>query len=65
MLSHAFTRIYFSDEDEANSGDPVLASIAEERRATLIASRCDAPGGVVYDFPIRLQGDRETVFFDA
>lgn len=65
MLSHAFTRIYFSDEDQANSRDPVLASVAEERRATLIALKCDVPAGVAYDFPIRLQGDRETVFFDA
>ncbi|HWO40409.1 MAG TPA: protocatechuate 3,4-dioxygenase subunit alpha [Candidatus Eisenbacteria bacterium] len=64
MLSHAFTRIYFSDED-ANARDPVLSSVKnEERRKTLIASREVENGEVVYRFDIRLQGERETVFFD-
>ncbi|HEX2540740.1 MAG TPA: protocatechuate 3,4-dioxygenase subunit alpha [Caldimonas sp.] len=62
------TRIYFSDEAEANAKDPVLNVIEwEARRRTLIAERSDkkAEGGaVVYRFDIRLQGEAETVFFD-
>ena len=65
MPSHAFTRFYFSDEAEANGQDPVLNTVAEARRGTIIASREDASGGPVYRLDIVLQGDRETVFFDA
>jgi protocatechuate 3,4-dioxygenase, alpha subunit len=65
MLSHAFTRIYFDDEDRANADDPVLAAVPNERRGTLIAAREERPGGVVYRFDIRMQGDSETVFFDV
>jgi protocatechuate 3,4-dioxygenase alpha subunit len=65
LLSHAFTRIYFDDESQANAGDPVLAAVPAERRATLIARREHQPGGVVYRFDIRMQGDAETVFFDV
>jgi protocatechuate 3,4-dioxygenase alpha subunit len=64
MLSHAFTRIYFSDEETANAADPVLASVPEERRATLVAAREESQAGVVYRFDVHLQGDKETVFFD-
>jgi protocatechuate 3,4-dioxygenase, alpha subunit len=53
------TRIYFGDEPEANAADPVLAALAPDRRATLIAAAGD--GG--YTFDIHLQGDHETVFF--
>ena len=65
LLSHAFTRIYFDDEAEANARDPVLATVPAERRATLIARREDAPGVRVYVFDVRMQGDDETVFFDV
>ena len=59
------TRMYFSDETEANEADPVLNLIEwEHRRATLIARRSDAEGTPVYRFDIRLQGEDETVFFD-
>lgn len=64
MLSHAFTRVYFDDEAEANARDPVLAALPAERRATLVARREQQPGGVVYRFDIRMQGPKETVFFD-
>ena len=64
LLSHAFTRIDFSDEAEANDADPVLATVPAERRATLIAERDEAGDTPLYRFDIRLQGDRETVFFD-
>lgn len=65
MLLHAFTRIYFSDEMTANANDPVLESVEEARRPTLIAAREDSAKGPVFRFEIRLQGDGETVFFAA
>ena len=59
------TRLYFSDEVEANGRDAVLNLIEwEARRTTLVALREDRAGQVVYRFDIRLQGDCETVFFD-
>ena len=65
MLSHAFTRIYFEDE-ALNQNDPVLRSIDDEaRRNTLVAGREKSEGKIVYRFDIHLQGENETVFFDA
>ena len=64
LLSHAYTRIYFADEAEANETDPVLAAVPPERRTTLIAAREEVGGTPLYRFDIHLQGDRETVFFD-
>jgi protocatechuate 3,4-dioxygenase alpha subunit len=59
------TRMYFSDETDANAADPVLNLIEqEERRQTLIAKRTSRDGKIVYAFDIVLQGDNETVFFD-
>ena len=63
MLTHAFTRIYFSDEEALNAVDPALTSVPENRRTTLIAKRDEASAGT-YRFDIRMQGERETVFFD-
>jgi protocatechuate 3,4-dioxygenase, alpha subunit len=55
--------MYFPDEQTANAADPVLCSITElSRRATLIA--VPEPEGELR-FDIRLQGERETVFFDV
>jgi protocatechuate 3,4-dioxygenase, alpha subunit len=65
LLSHAYTRIYFSDEAEANARDPVLRSISDARRPTLIARREETQGGVSYHHDILMQGDGETVFFDV
>jgi protocatechuate 3,4-dioxygenase alpha subunit len=61
VLTRYVTRIYFEDE-AANAGDPVLALVPPGRRDTLIAGRVE-PG--VYRFDIRVQGGRETVFFDV
>jgi protocatechuate 3,4-dioxygenase alpha subunit len=59
------TRMYFSDEVDANAKDPVLNLIEwEVRRKTLIAQRSEKDGQVVYRFDIQLQGPEETVFFD-
>lgn len=64
ILIHAYTRLYFSDED-ANNADPVLnlAGVAS-RKDTLIAALEESHGAPVYRFDIRLQGDQETVFFN-
>ena len=63
------TRIYFSDEADANAKDPALNLIEwEERRKTLVAERQAKKakdGSAVYRFDIRLQGEDETVFFDV
>ena len=59
LLRHVVTRIYFPDEPEANAADPVLAALDAERRATLVAEPDE--GGL--RFVVRLQGERETVFF--
>lgn len=61
LLHHLFTRMYFPEDTEAHAADTVLSSVAEERRATLIAV-ADAPAS--YGFDIRLQGEGETVFLE-
>jgi protocatechuate 3,4-dioxygenase alpha subunit len=62
MLRHLHTRIYFGDE-ELNASDPVLALVPADRRATMIAQfTANQPRTYLAD--IRLQGDKETVFFD-
>jgi protocatechuate 3,4-dioxygenase, alpha subunit len=63
LLSHAYTRMYFSDEAQANARDPVLNSVPQERRSTLVAQRQE--DGPTYRFDIRMQGEGETVFFDV
>ncbi len=56
------TRMYFSDEAEANAADPILARIEHRARVpTLIGAR----EGSSYTFDIYLQGPNETVFFDV
>ncbi len=66
LLNHVVTRLYFEDEP-TNAGDPVLQSVPEGRRETLLARR--EPGKtvetvVVYRFDIVLQGAGETAFFN-
>lgn len=59
------TRLYFDDEVEANTEDPVIGLIEwERRRKTLLARRMERDGKPVYRFDIRIQGEDETVFFD-
>jgi len=65
LLNHLFTRIYFSDEAEANANDSVLNLVPKERRHTLIARRRETNGRIYYDFNIYMQGENETIFFDA
>lgn len=65
LLKRLVTRIYFPDEPEANAADPVLRSVEQDLRSTLIASQ-EADG---LRFDVRLQtgpdGEPETVFFDV
>lgn len=57
LLRHLTTRIYL----DAPPDDPVLERVPADRRATLLAERVDDG----YRFDIRIQGERETVFFDV
>lgn len=64
MLKHCTTRIYFSDE-AGNASDPILALVPADRRDTLIARAEKRGTGTVYVFDVNLQGEKETVFFEA
>jgi protocatechuate 3,4-dioxygenase alpha subunit len=56
------TRIYFNDETIANSLDPILNQIKNQKRVeTLLALK---KGVGHYQFDIHLQGPHETIFFD-
>lgn len=61
LLKPVRTRVYFSDEGDANEEDLVLSAVDPTRRRLLIA----AVEGNRVRFDIRLQGDDETPFFDA
>ncbi len=63
LLNHLPTRLYFEDESD-NADDPILQLVPPERRATLVAKRCERDGMPVYTFDIVLQGPGETVFFN-
>lgn len=62
-LHNLYTRIYFSDEAQANEQDALLNSIPTDRQNTLIAERIEKNGQIFYNFDIRMQGEGETVFF--
>jgi protocatechuate 3,4-dioxygenase alpha subunit len=64
MLRHCITRIYFAGEP-ANDADPILALVPAERRSTLIARKEQRGAETVYLFDVHLQGEKETVFFEA
>ncbi|MDO6965582.1 protocatechuate 3,4-dioxygenase subunit alpha [Rhizobium alvei] len=55
------TRMYFSDEEKANSEDPILNMIELKVRVPTLIGRRD---GDTIHFDIHLQGDKETIFFD-
>jgi protocatechuate 3,4-dioxygenase alpha subunit len=61
VLRRMFTRIYFEGEP-GNDDDPALRLVPADRRSTLIARR---DGTARFAFDIRLQGEGETVFFEA
>ena len=61
VMSRCWTRIYFEGEP-LNDGDPILQLVPVERRNTLIARRTDTNH---FELDVVLQGDKETVFFEA
>jgi protocatechuate 3,4-dioxygenase alpha subunit len=62
LLQHLFTRMYFA-ADPALDEDAIFNEVAPARRPTLLAvATADTPGA--WNFDIRLQGARETVFFE-
>ncbi|HET9403053.1 MAG TPA: protocatechuate 3,4-dioxygenase subunit alpha [Burkholderiales bacterium] len=62
LLAQVVTRVYFEGE-AANKDDPVLA-LCGVRASTLMAKRV-ADDANAYDWDISLQGQNETVFFEA
>src|SRR5262245_33734006 len=63
LLRHLVTRIYFPQEP-ANENDAVLKAIPTERRSTLTAAQSGTNDHEL-QWNVYLQGDRETVFFEA
>ncbi|WP_047866403.1 protocatechuate 3,4-dioxygenase subunit alpha [Rubrobacter aplysinae] len=65
LLKRVVTRIYFPDEEASNAADPVLLTVQEDLRYTLVAE----PGAGGLRFDVRLQdgpgGEPETVFFSV
>ena len=59
LLQRVVTRLYLPGTDVISPSDPVLRAVPAERRATLVAEGV----GSRLRFDIRLQGERETVFF--
>ncbi len=58
LLNRLFTRVYLPGDDAILAADPLLSSVAVDRRGTLIATPDD--DDLVFD--VVLQGDNETVF---
>jgi protocatechuate 3,4-dioxygenase alpha subunit len=63
LLKRLITRIYFPSEP-LNAADPVLNTVAPERRSTLVGRIENEERAGVLRFDIVLQGENETVFFD-
>jgi protocatechuate 3,4-dioxygenase, alpha subunit len=61
LLRRLTTRLYFPEQAE-NESDVVLATVQAERCATLIAQVETTANVLLWD--VRLQGERETVFFE-
>ncbi|HEV7537051.1 MAG TPA: protocatechuate 3,4-dioxygenase subunit alpha, partial [Acidimicrobiia bacterium] len=61
LLHRLVSRIYFSDEAEANAADPVLRALPDAVARTTLIARLDDDRR--YRIDIHLQGPDETVFF--
>ena len=59
LLDRVVTRLYFGDEPQANTADPLLAALPPDARDTLVAQ----PSEDGYRLDLVLQGSHETVFF--
>jgi protocatechuate 3,4-dioxygenase alpha subunit len=57
------TRMYFPEETDANTSDPILSRIEHQNRVPTLIALKEAEGQ--YRFDIHLQGSQETVFFDV
>ena len=57
------TRVYFDDEPDANAADPILLRVEPLTRIRTLLAKPEGDGR--YRFDVHLQGERETVFFDA
>lgn len=62
LLKPLRTRVYLAPEDRVRA-DPALASVAASPRVATLVAR-DAGGGE-YRWDVRLQGEGETIFFEA
>ncbi|WP_445160916.1 protocatechuate 3,4-dioxygenase subunit alpha [Mycobacterium sp. Dal123C01] len=60
LLNRLFTRAYLPGPDLG--ADPLLTSLDEQRRATLLCVAERSSGQMNYRFDIHLQGPQETVF---
>jgi protocatechuate 3,4-dioxygenase alpha subunit len=60
LLKHQFSAVFLEDDVHLENS-PLLAQVSEPRRVTLIAKKT---AGGEYRWDLRMQGDRETVFFD-
>jgi protocatechuate 3,4-dioxygenase alpha subunit len=58
LLNRLFTRVYLPADDVDLDADPLLQSLPEARRSTLLA----VPDEHGYRFDVHLQGEGETVF---
>ncbi len=63
LLRHLLTRVYFAGE-VANAEDAALKLVPPERRQTLLAEPADDSASEL-SWVVHLQGERETVFFEA
>jgi protocatechuate 3,4-dioxygenase, alpha subunit len=61
LLKRLVTRIYFPDEKDANSSDPVLSSIEDPKLRDSLIAREDTG---VLRFDVHLQGENQTAFFE-
>ena len=55
------TRIYFPDEKDANSSDPVLSTLEDPKLRDSLIARKDTG---VLRFDVHLQGENQTAFFE-
>jgi protocatechuate 3,4-dioxygenase alpha subunit len=60
LVKHQFTAVFLED-DAGLAQSAILNQVPEARRATLLARRT---GDGQYRWDIRMQGERETAFFD-
>jgi protocatechuate 3,4-dioxygenase alpha subunit len=61
LLRHLITRMYLPDEP-GNATDPLLQSLPDDRRPTLIARKISGSADSLH-WEVVLQGENETVFF--